>query len=95
MNHTPEPWTIIHQYNIVGPNGRGVAACGGYHSTLSDVHDENIANAALISAAPELLTMLKRFYAATYGEETTGHLCPLDFDQAHAAIAKAEGVTNG
>ena len=50
-----------------------------------------MANAHLIAAAPELLTMLRRFYDATYGETTTGKLCALDFEQAIAAIAKAEG----
>lgn len=42
-----------------------------------------------IAAAPELLALLKRFYDATYGK--TDLIPPLDFEQARAALAKAEG----
>jgi hypothetical protein len=44
-------------------------------------------NAQLIAAAPELLTMLQRFYDATYGK--TDLIPLLDFEQARAAIVKA------
>jgi hypothetical protein len=39
----------------------------------------------------ELLSLLRRFYAATYGVESTSALCQLDFEQARQAIARATG----
>jgi len=47
---TPGPWVIKYEYNVFGPNERGVAACGGYQSNVKtdNVHKENKANAAFI-----------------------------------------------
>ena len=47
------------------------------------------AHAALISAAPDLLALLERLYASTYGR--TDLIALLDFEQARNAIAKAYG----
>lgn len=89
--HTPGPWRI-HEHSsttVVGSSGFVVAACGGYQSTLRDSLDlerELVANACLISAAPDLLAALKSLRG------TAPWSTPADvMDQAAAAIAKAEG----
>lgn len=56
--HTQGPWSIKHEYNVVGSDGRRIiASCGSYRSNGDDYEDviaENIANAELIAQAPEL-----------------------------------------
>lgn len=64
---------------------------GGYEPTS---FDRTIANAKLISAAPDLLEALQDFMANASGEtESCGHSfeCVCRFDKARAAIAKALG----
>jgi len=61
MSHTPGPWGVKHQYNVFGITGGAemcIAACGGGCDTMRDPeeqHQEMVANALLIAAAPELL----------------------------------------
>ena len=62
--HTPGPWVIKHDFNVMGTGRDGtknrcVAQCGGYSSNMVDPTRENIANAHLIAAAPELLEALE------------------------------------
>jgi hypothetical protein len=95
--HTPGPWTIRHEFNVMGPEGRLVAACGGHSNNRAvlAVDAENTANAHLIAAAPELLDALKLalpFVNAVYREHGRDYL-PNSGDaqeQIAAAIAKAE-----
>jgi len=96
--HTPGPWREGVVY-WSGPEDRHTAIFSTVNQDkICEVEDwrgtakeESEANARLIAAAPELLCLLQRFYAATYGNDTDGMLCPLDFEQARAAIAKATG----
>src|SRR5690606_19057690 len=55
--HTPGPWSIHHEFNVLDENGRCVASGGGYSSNLRDAEPENRANAMLIAAAPDLLAV--------------------------------------
>lgn len=104
MSHTPGPWQLI----IDADNGllREVAAPCHEHQDcgktivfirrdptqpLQSSHGEHMAaNARLISAAPELLEALKRIrdldINCSQQEDKAA------WDQAHAAIAKAEGA---
>lgn len=54
--HTPGPWMVRHAYNVMAGR-RSVATCGGYYSNVpgEDSHGENVANAHLVAAAPDLL----------------------------------------
>lgn len=58
MSYTPGPWIVKYEFNVVtAADERSVANTGGYSSTTDRmrVYQENIDNARLISAAPELL----------------------------------------
>ena len=108
--HTPGPWYVLgpHPSVYVGPCVDG--GCGGeypeppQYDPVCQVHwcpdykteatDEEMANARLIAAAPELLQALRDMVAAASGQpKSCGHefdcVCP--FEAARAAIRKAEG----
>jgi hypothetical protein len=60
--HTPGPWETFKEHNVRDVHDhRGVATCGGYSQNWNEdiVYQENIANARLIAAAPELLEAAK------------------------------------
>jgi hypothetical protein len=90
--HTPGPWTVHEledqgKFSIVHWGPLAYVGDVGGHDGMATAR----ANARLIAAAPELLCLLRRFYAATYGVESTSALCQLDFEQARQAIARATG----
>jgi hypothetical protein len=85
--HTPGPWVVYDDSNDGKTNRIEIAARGKtvariYHS----VPAEDLPNARLIAAAPELLAALKNLTTArdwnSYG---------MALHNARAAIAKAEG----
>lgn len=99
--HTPGPWSIVHTFNIVGgvDGRRGVANAGGYSENINQeaCHEENIANATLIAAAPKMLAALKRAVAGADAALTSGGrtvACQREYDACVAAIASAEGRDN-
>jgi hypothetical protein len=89
--HTPGPWETFKEHNVRDVHDhRGVATCGGYSQNWNEdiVYQENIANARLIAAAPELLEAAKKMVAIecnVFGVD----LSPLD--ELKEAIKKAEG----
>ena len=84
--HTPGPWGLVGNFNVVGASReRTVATCGGYSDNRPGTFDENCANARLIAAAPEMLGALK---ACLRQVQTIEHVRIIE-----AAIAKAEGRT--
>jgi hypothetical protein len=90
---TPAPWIITENRNLphrpIEVVGRAGNCC--VSSGLGD-GPEAAANARLIAAAPELLAMLERVLDGVLRlTELPGTLCPLDIEQALAAIAKAKG----
>lgn len=85
--HTPGPWCQdIHIRTLIaGGDGHNVADIEAkYHSV-----GENLANASLIAAAPELLEALELLVRefATHGDKAAQSA----IKQARAAIAKAKG----
>lgn len=84
MRNTPGPWKLKGVFNVTDERGRGVATCGGYADGKDGTYEENLANAALIAAAPEMLEALK--YARRFLKPEGADLSFID-----AAIAKAEG----
>ena len=88
-SHTPGPWGLMeHQdgyYALTPPDGR----CS-YFGKLPCQDAEDHANAALISAAPDLLAALEELLwaASRTSIETDGDYSNA-FTAAHAAIAKA------
>lgn len=104
--HTPGPWTSIlrkhpsqseGEYFVMGQNDHGIAMLLDYSPA-----DEMRANAALISAAPDLLVALKECLDAELarrqkllpGAPATTY-CEARIARIRAAIAKAEGRNNG
>lgn len=103
MTHTKGPWVIIREYNVhsIGLN-RSVASCGGYQSSLNqeEAHLENVANAHLIAAAPDLLETCEAINSKIdqrmidYWGPNAIHNISLtvqEIEALRAAIAKARG----
>lgn len=66
MNHTPGKWVVFHEFNVKEEStGRSIASCGGYqvNNYYSKAHEENMANARLVAAAPELLAINRELVA--------------------------------
>lgn len=94
--HTEGPWHIgvrqpASDKFIYGPKGEEVADC----DRLTNFPDENLGNARLIAAAPELLEACK--YALECLEELQSEIDPESsgygrWKQLKEAIAKAEGT---
>lgn len=82
--HTPAPWKHDEVFGLIKYGKSEICA----------LHSGNLANARLISAAPDLLSALEFLladYVAIDGEELTGSAVPVE--TARAAIAKAKGET--
>jgi hypothetical protein len=90
--HTPGPWSFEElngALEIVDETGIGTIA---QLQTLEGISGEDIANARLISSAPDLLSALEFLlsdYLAINGESLTYSSVPAD--KARAAISKAKG----
>ena len=85
--HTPGPWMTDVDCSgwSVGTVDKFIAFTNGEHSDEDISPDEEAANARLMAAAPDLLEALKR--VCSHGYRTSP-----DWDNARAAIAKAEGA---
>ena len=82
--HTPGPWSLYDDSNDGKTNRIEIVAIGKtiahiYHS----VKEEDLPNARMIAAAPELLAALERIAELSYDSEATR--------VAREAIAKARG----
>ena len=91
--HTAGPWRFYDFSNDIKLNRIEIVALGKtvahiYHS----VQKEDLPNAQLIAAAPELLEVLQNLCEAA----DNGHVASYSnlWDDAKAAIAKAEGESN-
>ena len=101
MKHTPGPWEANFDRKPFSIIPKGIDLTSDFKSTLGVVFrsqvksldDEQIANARLIAAAPEMLEALK--YVVKYHRENDsgeGELFGLDFvTTCIAAIREAEG----
>ncbi len=94
--HTPGPWDFPKEqsairYTVNDMHNRHVAMVSCYCAKQGD-EVENLANAQLIAAAPDMLEALKSLVSFT--ERTTEGWTEADLeilDQAQTAIAKATG----
>ena len=84
--HTPGPWNVTR-------TNTGVRSADAFLCRIWMLRNgQGVANARLIAAAPDLLEALKRIYdlpcdcPCEVGDDTVSA-----YDQALAAIAKAEG----
>ena len=103
--HTPGPW-ILDGFEVSGEIS-GAAICRVLEAddfpcveegTEADVQAECEANARLVAAAPDLLEALRKLMAlndnrGTFGGELYQDRVDRAWDEARAALAKAEGRT--
>ena len=79
--HAPGLWSVEREYNTVMVSADGVPVC-----TLDGPVEDNLANARLISAAPDLLAVLKELVQGLWPTDPRpGSL----HERAAAAILKA------
>jgi len=99
--HTPGPWTVkfsgtgnAHIYGLDHKNDRIAGVM--LRPTVTNNTTERDANARLIAAAPDLLSIVKRWVALDGGawnvERFANERARL-LDETRAAIARAEGGT--
>ena len=98
MNFTKGEWKIAGPANIDGAPDYAITVDGqiiaeAFGRSDEDKFHNSLANAHLISAAPELLSALKRILAADDDLANEGDAETLSsaIKAAHAAIQKAEG----
>lgn len=84
FNYTRGPWK--HGYN--GNGGMIIADYLDNNIAIAFPKNE-VANACLISAAPELLEYLEKLIDVAYEQGVSGHL-PI-FELCHGAVSKARG----
>jgi len=92
--HTPGPWKQMKRANATVSNAdesRIVAACGGYSSNMDDGKHlyENLANAKLIAAAPEMLETLYEIIGYIQRSERESMFAGNIRRKCEAAIKKA------
>lgn len=102
--HTPGPWTVgtssengVHCVDAIDPHRPGIVEICEVWGTYADIEkdDMSLANAHLISAAPDLLEAIQPFIAHNSSDETiTITVKTADIKQARAAVSKALGKTS-
>lgn len=91
--HTPGPWEAVSWTVFPESYGDSICTMGLYAKRADSEHE---ANARLIAAAPELLSVLEAFLRApSAGSRGPGSVTlevqSFNLDAARAAIAKATG----
>jgi hypothetical protein len=98
VKYTLGPWKVKYEFNVFSEN-RVVAACGGHSNNVDSagVHVENIANAHLCAAAPEMYEALRWLLHLCSGISKGGDECRVTTDEwneawnsAIKAVEKAE-----
>lgn len=85
VRHTPGPWAKNRYGELCGSDHKRITLSdSGISLSCGVPQPEYIANARLVAAAPDLLEALKA--VVSVADRKT-----VEFDKAHAAIAKAEG----
>ena len=95
MKHTPGPWEVKYEFNVMDRKGRNIAACGGFMTNVDsdNVHAEKIANARLVSAAPEMYEALENVCTEICSERDRAE-CPNGYNSncyVLKALRKARG----
>lgn len=71
---TPGSWEQIYELNVQAKeSGRAICSCGRNSSELNN-HDQNVANAKLIAASPEMLSIIERLAKYYSWHEDQPHL---------------------
>jgi len=92
--HTPGPWTTdpeVGHESVIDGEGRLIADCAIFGHGFK--RELNVANARLISAAPDLLTALRIVQVAAINQRGLDfNLTTEEWAVFRAAIAKATGA---
>lgn len=97
--HTPGPWVNTSEpdarvQRVCGKNAFGPALVAKCETHLANCHDENLANARLIAAAPDMLAALKQLLhecsEAGFGD-VSEYNWPKAIADGQAAIERADG----
>ncbi len=88
MNFTRGLWEVRYEFNVFCGN-RIVAACGGHANNIDNerVRAENIANAELVAAAPEMYKVIEQLVCMTFDDEQFKRL----MTEARQIYKKAKG----
>lgn len=94
VKHTPGPWYAWHNEAGIGVgkthgNESDIAHCDGFDSDRSAA--EELANARLIAASPELLASLEEMLRWGRAQKTAGNSGKYPIERAQRAIEKAIG----
>ncbi len=88
--HTPGPWFVNGPWNIQADTHTEIPVIVAHITPMrGEWASAREANATLIAAAPDLLAALQR--SLNWLSSYPGGLAHNTWEQAHAAIAKAEG----
>lgn len=90
--HTPGPWRfrrdkVGYSIEIIGADGYSLAGIADIRKDEHGRESEDLANARLIAAAPDMLSLLKIFVMGT----ADSHPDSLGRQRAMELIGKAEG----
>jgi len=91
--HTPGPWEVKHETNVVSSEGRTIANAATLFSNGPDwerVSDENKANAKLMAASPDLLSACEFALGLIWNDYLTDEQNKSNQNVLRAAIAKAK-----
>lgn len=91
--HTPGPWSLAEGFPSIVV-GRGYRICDTNGSFNPPPEEQDLGNARLIAAAPDLLSSLKEIVSKAYlrpGKHEDYHVHPALIDQARTIISMAEG----
>lgn len=91
MSHTPGPWEVVEadEIYVVHAGSYTIATMGDPKSLMA--HEEKLANARLIAAAPELLDALKDMVEMAKQHWHSESSAPWPVPVALNVIAKVEG----
>jgi hypothetical protein len=89
--HTPGPWTANEEFDDGESLGIAITGRLGQVVRVFDVGQEGFANAALIAAAPDLLSVLREAFRAFSHDDDGPVWADSTIAKARAAIAKATG----
>ncbi len=94
--YTKGDWKVVHEFNVEVGNHRGIASCGSFTDSKNPekTRSENIANAHLIAAAPDLYEALKEITELAPRDKLNLPYAVQAVEIADKALAKVKEVNN-
>jgi hypothetical protein len=89
LKHTPGPWKVINRHNTFLKTIIALDGNGEFAASIGDVSDD--ANAALISAAPNMFKDLQEIISCWEFNKGSLELDQIAIDHIKATLRKARG----